>query len=253
MIITKIWVRYHFQKVCVGVCITLRTSHDKTKALEGKGVAELWVGRGLREFPSQIFSGAFIAKVIFNEQPGYFVLKSALPKMCSNPSNNRFMICSLKMDPVLELAPVEAMTSSVMIWQWRSTPSCSFRGRAVNLRRATDHWPSERTLSSLRGTLLSSQFITRSKTTYPASVWSVLFHKTLVSASFVLVCSGWDGAATWVRAVHQPAPDNLTCVTCSMFLIFSQTGQSQSVELISHRIWTLGFLHKLTMWEKAIW
>ena len=72
---------------------------------------------------------------------------------------------------------VEAMTSSLMIWQWRSTPSCSFRGRAVNLRRATDHWPSERTLSSLRGTLLSSQFITRSKTcvTYPGSVWSVFF------------------------------------------------------------------------------
>ena len=161
-------------------CI-LRTSHDKTKAFGGKGVAELWVGRGLRKkhFPSQIFSWAFIAKVIFNEQPGYFVLKSALPKMCSKESNNRIMICSLKMDPVLELAPVEAMTSSVMIWQWRSTPSCSFRGRAVNLRRrATDHWPSERTLSSLRGTLLSSQFITRSKTcvTYPGSVWSVLFH-----------------------------------------------------------------------------
>ena len=48
-----------------------------------------------------------------------------------------------------------------------------------------------------------------------------------------LVCSCWDRAATWVRAVHQPAPDNLTCVTCSMILIFSQTGQSQSVELIA--------------------
>ena len=136
-----------------------------------------WTRSAREHFPSQIFSGAFIAKVIFNEQPGYFVLKSALPKMCSKPSNKRIMICSLKMDPVLELAPVEAMTSSLMIWQWRSTPSCSFRGRAVNLRRATDHWPSERTLSSLRGTLLSSQFITRSKTcvTYPGSVWSVLF------------------------------------------------------------------------------